>query len=133
MLEPLCSEQVFIKVIGDLLENSGWTDVYDYANINLNGRTDRFLKCSGDAGIKRSRYAHQLTLASLKTLANEAFKSQTDYTDFKAWKAGLEKKSITSKYFFTVIELEKLLSVFLRSLGESKFDLFIRFSDEILP
>ena len=79
------------------LKTEGWTDVYDYGNINSNGRTDRFLIFSGDAGIKRSRYAHQLTLASLKTLANEAFKSQTDYTDFKAWKADLEKKSITSK------------------------------------
>ena len=107
--------------------------MYDYANINSNGRADSFLTCSGDAGIKRSRYAYQLTLTSLTTLANESFKSQTVYTDFKAWKADLEKKSTTSKYWFLVIELEMLLFIFLLSLCESKFDLFIRCFKEILP
>ena len=69
----------------------------------------------------------------MTTLANEAFKSQTGYTDFKAWKADLEKKSTTSEYWFTVIEFEKLLLIFLRSLRESKFDLFIRCFEEMLP
>ena len=55
---------------------------------------DSFLTCSGDAGIKRSRYAHQLTLASFATLANEAFKSQTGYTDFKAWKATKAREKV---------------------------------------
>ena len=89
--------------------------------------TDSFLTCSGDAGIKRSRYAHQRTLAPFATLANEAFTSQMGYTDFKAWKANLEKKATTSNYWFTVIELEMLLFIFLRSLRESKFDLFIKY------
>ena len=44
--------QVFIKAVADHLENSRWTDVYDYANINSNGRADSFLKYFGDAGIK---------------------------------------------------------------------------------
>ena len=91
-------EKVFIKAIGDWVENSGWTEVYNYVNINSNGRADSFLKCSGDAGIKRSHYAHQLTLTPLEALANEAFKWRTGYTDFKAWKANLEKKCATSKY-----------------------------------
>ena len=35
MLGPLHIKQIFIKVIGDWLENGDWTDVYDYANIPL--------------------------------------------------------------------------------------------------
>ena len=35
MLGPLHIKQVFIKVIGNWLENGGWADVYDYANIPL--------------------------------------------------------------------------------------------------
>ena len=133
MFRYLHIEQVFIKVIGDWLENTGWADVYVYANINSNGRADSFLTCSGDAGVKRPRYAHQLTLASLTTLGNEASKSQTGFTDFKAWKANLEKNSTTSKYWFTVTEVEKLLFIFLRSLRESKFDFFIGCFKEMLP
>ena len=121
------------KAIYDWLKNSVCTDVYDYANIDSNWRADSFLTCFGDTGIKRSRYVHQVTLASLKTLANEVFKSPTGYTNFKAWKVNLEKKSTTSKHWVMDIEREKLLFIFLRSLRESKFDLFIRSFKEMLP
>ena len=108
------------------------THAHTHASINLNGFADNSLTCSGDAGTKRSRYAHQLTLAFLTTLANEAFKSQTGYTDFIAWKADLERKCTTSEYWFSFIELEKLLFIFFCSLRESKFDLF-RCFQEMLP
>ena len=64
MLGPLHIEQVFIKAIGDWIENSGQAELYGYLNINSNRRVHSFSICSGDAGIKGSRYAHQLTLAS---------------------------------------------------------------------
>ena len=35
MLGPLHIKQIFIKVIGDWLENGDWTEVHDYANIPL--------------------------------------------------------------------------------------------------
>ena len=43
---------------------------------------------SVDAGIKRPRYAYQLTLASLMTLANDAFSAQTGYSDVSTLKNG---------------------------------------------
>ena len=43
---------------------------------------------SVDAGIKRPRYAYQLTLASLMTLANDAFSAQTGYFDVSTLKNG---------------------------------------------
>ena len=79
MLGPLHIEQIFLKLIGEWLEKSGWVEVYDYALINPNGKADSFLTCSGGAGIKRARYAHQLTLAALSTLANEAFNNQREF------------------------------------------------------
>ena len=121
MLGPLHIEQVYLKVIGDWLEKSGWTEIYDYGKINSNGVPDAFLTCSGAAGIKRSRYAHQLTLAALTTLAHEAFNSQSEISDFEEWKCQLESKSTTAKYWFTVIDLEKILFAFVRSLRESNF------------
>ena len=73
------------------------THTYTRADINSNERADIFSICSGDAGTKRSCSTHQATLASLTTLANEAFKSETGCTEFKAWKANLKKKSTMSK------------------------------------
>ena len=106
--------------------------MHTHTNINSNGHAGSFLTCSGDASIKRSCQARQLTLASLTTLANQTFKTQTGYTNFKAWKDDLENKSTASKFWFTVIEFEKLLFIFLCSLRESKFNLLIRCFMEML-
>ena len=58
MLGPLHIEQNFIKAIGDWLEGSGWTKIYEYLWNTSTRKADSFLSCAGDAGIKRSRYAH---------------------------------------------------------------------------
>ena len=53
--------------------------------------------CSGDAGIKRPHYAYQLILASLMTLANDAFSAQTGYSNVSTLKNGqksLQKSNI---------------------------------------
>ena len=82
------------------------THTQTHANINSNARADNFSICSGEDGIKRSSYVTiTLLLTSLTTLVNEALKSKTGYTDFKAWKVDLEKTFTTSKYWFTVIEV----------------------------
>ena len=73
ILGPLHIKQVFIKMIVDWRENGGWIKVHVYANINSNGLANSFLTCSGDSSIKGSYCTHQLTLASLATLSNEAF------------------------------------------------------------
>jgi len=59
------------------------------------------------------------------TLASEAFALQTDFEDFYCWKESLIKESPTANFWFTVIEMEILLFVFLRSLREPDFQTFI--------
>ena len=133
MLGPLHIEQMFLKLIGDWLEKSGWVEVYDYANINSNGKADSFLTCSGGAGIKRARYAHQLTLAALTTLTKEAFDDQNEFSTYSAWKADLENRSVTAKYWFTVMDLEALFLTCLISLRLSDSDLLLRSFEQMLP
>ena len=60
MLGPLHIEQNFIKAIGDWLGGSGWTKIYECSSNTSTGKADSFLSCAGVAGIKRSRYAHQV-------------------------------------------------------------------------
>ena len=133
LLGPLHIEQNFIKAIGDWLEGSGWTKIYEYSTISTLGRTDSFLTCSGVSGIKRARYANQVTLSALITLATDAFRSQSEYSSYKEWQENISNKSVTAKYWFTVIELQVLLFMFIRSLRESNFDMFIRCFEEMLP
>ena len=58
----LHTEMAFLSANGDLLEGSGWTEVYGKSNISTQGRVDSFLKGSK---VKRTRYAYQLSLKVL--------------------------------------------------------------------
>ena len=42
--------------------------MYEYSTITTPGKADGLLTCAGMSGVKRSRYAHQVTLAALYTL-----------------------------------------------------------------
>ena len=51
MLGTPHNEKMYLKVIGEWLEQCGWTEVYDYGKIILNGLAHAFPTCSGAAGI----------------------------------------------------------------------------------
>ena len=82
MLGPLHIEQNFIKAIVDSLEGIGWTKVYEYSSNTSPRKADSFLSCAGVAGIKRFRYAQQVSLAALVTLANEAIQAQSKFQNY---------------------------------------------------
>ena len=124
LLGPLHIEQNFILLIRDLLEGSGWTKIYEYSTTITSGRAEG----SGVSGIKRSRYAHQVTLSALTTLASDDFHTQSEYSDYKDWRQSLQRK-----YWFSFMELEILLFTFIRGLCNSNFDLFVSCFEEMLP
>ena len=72
MLGPLHIEMLILNSLGNWPEDSGWCDVYKRSGITTSGKVDNFLK---GAKVKRSRYAHQVTLAALQTLAKQAYVS----------------------------------------------------------
>ena len=122
MLRPLHIEMAFLNAIGDWLEGSGWTGVFQKANFNKVGRIESFLSGSK---IKRSRYAYQVSLAALVTMSNIAFESQNDIGTYGEWSKKTYERSVNALYWFTVIDLEVLLFMFVRSLREANFRLFI--------
>ena len=67
-----------LNLIGNWLNGSGWVDVFKKAFINTPGRVESFLK---GTNVKRSRYAHQLSLASLLRLARDTFDEKTENYD----------------------------------------------------
>ena len=130
MMGPLHIEMAFLSTIGDWLEGSGWTELLEKSKINTTGRIESFLHGSK---VKRSRYAHQVTLGALMKLSNLAFQNQNKFSSYDEWKEEISKVSVNAQYWFTVIELQTLLFTFIKSLRTSDFSLFLSCLRDILP
>ena len=130
MLGELHIEMTWLGVLGDWLDGGSWTELYDMSKISTSGRVDSFLKGSI---VKRSRYSHQVTLATLILLSKQAFEAQSTFDNYDEWRAFNEKESVSTKYWFTVIDMELILFMFVKSLRESNFDLFIRCIEQMMP
>ena len=130
MMDPLHIEMAFLNAIDNWLEGSGWVTIFERARMTTVGRIDRFL--SG-LKIKRIRHAHQVSLAALIKLARQALEAQNKYLDYSYWKRHRCSQSTTVSYWFTVINLEVLLFMFIRSLRERDFPLFVTSLENIVP
>ena len=101
MMGPLHIEIMLLSMIGDWLASSGWSNIYKRAEISTAGKINSFLKRKH---VKRNRYAHQITLATLVQLAWEAYQ-QTQHTNYQEWRNKVSALSATETYWFTTIEL----------------------------
>ena len=122
VMGPLHNEQAFMDLIGNWLEGSGWTQIYESAGISTPGRIESFLNVSD---IKRTRYAHKVTSSRLLKVAQKAHQAIVDDTSYEDWKTNLEKKSVKAEFCFTVIDYESLLFKFIKNIRSSDFDLHI--------
>ena len=119
-----------LNLIGNWLDGSGCVDVFKKEFINTPGRVESFLQ---GTNVKRSRYAHQLSLASLLRLARDSFDEKTENLTYDEWKKFLSASSVNASYWFTVIQLEILLFMLVRSVREANFDLLLRRLQDIIP
>ena len=75
--------------------------------------------------VKRICYDHQMSLASLTSLATVAFHLRNKKLNFEEWKQQLSSKSPTATSWFTLVKLETFLMMYVRSIREGKFKLFV--------
>jgi hypothetical protein len=92
---------------GKLLAGSGWERMFQSANIFTPGVASSLL---GGKHVKRTRYAHQLTLAWIHILKTKAYEdfcntSQRPNPSFQMWQVMRRKDSETFNYWCTVEEL----------------------------
>ena len=130
MMGPLHIEMAFLSTLGNWLDGSGWIEIFERAKISTTGRIESFLKGSK---VKRTQYAHQVSLATLVKLSKIAFDAQNEIRTYDEWKSHLKTTSINAEYWFTVIELESLLFMFIKSLRLGDFSLFLYCLKKILP
>lgn len=135
MLGALHIEDKVHQMIGKVLRDSGWVTVLPQAEVLTSGRAQSALD---EKHIKRTRYAHQVSLMSLHFLKNKAYSAycseihgppQTQ----ENWDELKKTESPQLKYWSTIMELEMLMCRFIRSLRERDFHLYVEVCDEVCP
>ena len=122
MMGPLHIEMAYMGAIGDWIEGSGWVEALKKANVSTPGRIESFLSGSK---VKRTRYAHQVSLAAWVRLAKNAFDQQTVTSDFESWKTSCLSENANARFWFGLIEMQVLLFDFVKSLRDADFTSFL--------
>ena len=130
LMGPLHIEMAFLNAIGNWLESSGWVDIIIKSEINTPGRADALLKGNHP---KRSRYAHQVSCAALSLLLRESYENSEVTQNIEEWVSERKSKSVQFYYWHTVMELEALLLMFIKSVRIGNFEMFISCLEQIAP
>lgn len=134
MFGGLHIEMAAFRVVGDWLQKSGWTNVLVNADVASPGKADSFLKSSQ---VTRTRYAHQVTAASLHMLMKQAYeddlKASEQEEDFYSWCERRRNESPQFEFWATTLELELTVFAFIRSLREGNFQLYLENLEKLIP
>ena len=99
------------------------------------GIAESFLKASN---VVRTRRAHQVTACALFAMLEKAHdkykdESESDVLCLEDWCIGLKAAIPQFQYWYTVLHLEILLLLFIKSLRTGNFDLYISMLHKMLP
>ena len=132
MLGPLHIEMAGLKMIGDLLDGTGWTNAIAQAEVTTKGTADSFIHASH---VARTRRAHQVTASSLYILQRQARERDKESTDreapvseesFTEWCEQRSKAHPMFRFWSTVLDLELTVLAFVRAIRTSDFDLYVQ-------
>jgi hypothetical protein len=99
-------EKMLWTCLGDLLEGSGWDVLITNANISTIGSSQGLLKASH---ICRTRHAHQVTAASLFSLAMKSYKEENPDVPITEWIVTKQKEQPQVAYWWRILEFELLI------------------------
>ena len=118
--------------IGKLLRGTGWGTILSQAEVLNSGRAQSSLN---EHHIKRIRYAHQVSLVSLYMLKQNAYVEYCNNVMGPPESYSMcNQRSQTVpqfKFWSMIIELELLMTRFVRSLREGDFPLYVQSCDEL--
>lgn len=131
MMGGLHIEMAALKAIGHWLDGSEWNEVLVDANIATSGTAQSFLQ---GVHVTKCRHALQVTLAVLDILRTKSFENDfSDHTDIEMWTVEKCKTNIQFCYWNNTITFIQSLLLFVRSIREGNFDLYIAALDTLLP
>ena len=137
MFGGLHIELAALKTLGDLLKNSGWTSALVQAGVATAGTADSFLTA---AHITRTRRAHQITACVLYQSLEEAHRKYVistepgvDVISLEDWCNQQSSLLPLFKFWFTILQLELTLLVFVRSIRTGDFELYVQSLTKLVP
>ena len=117
---------------GKFLAGSGWDKLLSKSNVLTSGRASSAL---ADSHVKRTRYAHQVSLAALHLLKLHTYGMYSDeygpIEPFDIWDSRLYAGAPTFRYWNDVYEIELLMCRFVRAQREGDFRLYVQVLDEM--
>ena len=117
MLGALHIEDKIHQMTGKLLRDARGTTVLSQAQVLPSGRAQSALI---EHHIKRTRYAHQLSVMYLHLLKHTAYSAYCS-----AGHGTAESQQVWEQLSITEIELELLMCRFIRSIREGHFPLYV--------
>ena len=130
-------EMTILKVLGDLLEGSGWTAALVQADIASTGAADSLLKASH---VTRTRRAHQVTACALYDLLKNAYVAYTselaedeNVLSFNDWCSSRAKTCPHFNFWSIILQLEIDLLIYVRAIRISDFHLYVDALSNIVP
>jgi hypothetical protein len=132
MLRVLHIEMAALKAAGQWLAGSGWSDSLVHCGLATRGTAESYLNASH---VKRARYAHQVFVSALFIMQRRAFAKchPNEDVDFEAWCQSRCSSCPQFLYWSLTMELELAVLVFVRSLRQSDFELYIEALDTLVP
>ena len=126
LLGGLHIEMAALTTPGDFLDGSGWTHALTQADLATAGKAESFLKTSH---VKRTRHAHQVTASALSILLHNAYDTyvceESEPMPFDEWCTERIEASPQFQYWLIVMQLELLVLVYVRSLRDANFLLYV--------
>ena len=123
-------EMAALKTIGNWLQGSGWAQALVQAEIATAGTADSLYKA---AHVMRTRRAHQITVAALYILQHRAYISDQSPVEFEVWCDQRKQSCPQFQFWATAMELELSVCVFVRSLREADFAMYLDALTELVP
>ena len=136
-----CIEMAILKVLGDWLDGSGWIGALVQANIASSGTADSFIKVNH---VTKTRHAHQVTAASINILLHRAYfeyrsklehatPPETNILSLDEWCKIQRQKHIQFEFWLKTLSIELIMLLYVRSIREGNFQLYLESLAKIVP
>ena len=121
-----------LQLLGEWLEESGWTKALVQASIATTGTAESFIKVSH---VTKTRHTHQITAASLWNLLQQAYDQSDLHTTMSLdeWCHQQAQSSVHFDYWLKTLSLQINMLLFVKSLREANFELYIQILAQFLP
>ena len=131
MFGGLHVEMAALKALGSLLSGSGWAEAIADAGFVTSGSAEGLLSASH---MRRCRRAHEVTLASLYILQRLAFENLGDAElTFEDWCCQQSVEHCQFAFWSNVMKFQTAVLLFVRSLREANFALYVDSLTNLMP